>query len=109
LGFGHNKVVNEIQIVEELCDQQIIDFANGFRHCIARNSSGKVYCWGNNNNGLLGIGSKDESFHKPILNQYLNNEFVIDISCGAFHSLVLTNCEVYAWGWNGYGQIGNGC
>ncbi len=41
LGFGHNRVVNEIQIVEELCDQQIIDFANGFCHCIARNSSGK--------------------------------------------------------------------
>ncbi len=102
--------MNEKQIVEELCDQQIIDFANGLFHCIARNSSGKVYCWGCNNWGELGIGSEDESFHKPILNQYLNNEFVIDISCGAEHSLVLTNCgEVYAWGGNGRGQIGNGC
>ncbi len=45
LGFGHNEVVNEINIVE--CDQQIIDFANSNFHCIARNSSGKVYCWGN--------------------------------------------------------------
>jgi alpha-tubulin suppressor-like RCC1 family protein len=78
LGFGHNKVVNEIQIVEELRDQQIIDFANGVNHCIARNSSGKVYCWGSNNRGLLGIGSQDDSYHKPILNQYLNNEFVIE-------------------------------
>ncbi len=50
LGFGHDGVVNEIQIVEELCDQQIIDFANGSEHCIARNSSGKVYCWGWNIN-----------------------------------------------------------
>jgi alpha-tubulin suppressor-like RCC1 family protein len=110
LGFGHNRVVNEIQIVEELCDQQIIDFANGSHHCIARNSSGKVYCWGRNKWGLLGNGSKDWSYHKLKLNQYLNNEFVIDISCGAGHSLVLTNCgEVYAWGANGSGQIGNGC
>jgi alpha-tubulin suppressor-like RCC1 family protein len=110
LGFGHNRVVNEIQIVEELCDQQIIDFANGLNHCIARNSSGKVYCWGWNKWGLLGIGSQDESFHKPILSQYLNNEFVIDISCGGFHSLVLTNCgEMYAWGYNYHGQVGNGC
>jgi alpha-tubulin suppressor-like RCC1 family protein len=102
--------VNEIQIVEELCDQQIIDFANGFRYCIARNRSGKIYCWGWNIRGLLGIGSKDESYPKPKLNQYLNNEFVIDISCGVYHSLVLTNCgEVYAWGGNGWGQIGNGC
>ncbi len=60
--------------------------------------------------GLLGIGSQDESYPKPILNQYLNNEFVIDISCGAVHSLVLTNCgEVYVWGYNYWGQIGNGC
>jgi alpha-tubulin suppressor-like RCC1 family protein len=110
LGFGHEEVVNEIQIVEELCDQQIIDFANGSRHCIARNSSGKVYCWGWNIRGLLGIGSEDESYHKPKLNQYLNNEFVVDISCSLDHSLVLTNCgEVYAWGWNNWGQIGNGC
>jgi alpha-tubulin suppressor-like RCC1 family protein len=101
LGFGHGKVVNEIQIVEELCDQQIIDFANGLFHCIARNSSGKVYCSGYNRWGVLGIGSQDESYHRPTLNQYLNNEFVVDISCGLDHSLVLTNCgEVYAWGWN---------
>jgi RCC1 and BTB domain-containing protein len=110
LGFGHREVVTEIQIVKELCDQQIIDFANGDRHCIARNSRGKVYCWGSNYSGLLGIGSQDESYHKPKLNQYLNNEFVIDISCGVYHSLVLTNCgEVYAWGYNYWGRIGNGC
>jgi alpha-tubulin suppressor-like RCC1 family protein len=110
LGFGHDKVVNETQIVEELCGQQIIDFANGFFHCIARNSSGKVYSWGWNECGVLGIGSKDKSFHKPKLNQYLNNEFVVDISCGFRHSLVLTNSgEVYAWGRNYWGQIGNSC
>jgi alpha-tubulin suppressor-like RCC1 family protein len=108
LGFGHNRVVNEIQIVKELCDQQIIDFANGFYHCIARNSSGKVYYWGFNEWSVLGIGSVDESSYKPILNQYLNNEFVIDISCGVSHSLVLTNCgDVYTWGRNDWGQIGN--
>jgi alpha-tubulin suppressor-like RCC1 family protein len=57
----------------------------------------------------LGIGLQNNSYHKPILNQYLNNEFVFDISC-AFHSHVLKNCgEVYAWGGNRFGQIGNGC
>jgi alpha-tubulin suppressor-like RCC1 family protein len=110
LGFGHNRVVNEIQIVEELCDQQIIDFANGFCHCIARNSNGKVFCWGYNNWGLLGNGSEDNNYQKPKLNPYLDNEFVVDISCGAYHSLVLTNSgEVYAWGNNESGQIGNCC
>jgi alpha-tubulin suppressor-like RCC1 family protein len=100
--------VNEMQIVKELCEKQIIDFANGFYHCIARNSSGKVYCWGYNYRGFLGIGPNYDS--KPILDQYLNNEFFIDMSCGAFHSLMLTNYgEVYALGSNSCGQSGNGC
>jgi alpha-tubulin suppressor-like RCC1 family protein len=111
LGFGHNTVTNEPQIANQLCDQQIIDFANGLYHCIARNSSGKVYFWGCNNVwGLLGIGSKDNHYHKPVLNQYLKDEFVIEIRCGAYHSLVLTNSgRVYAWSANYFGQIGNGC
>jgi hypothetical protein len=33
--LGNDRVVTEIQIVKELCDQQIIDFANGLKHCIA--------------------------------------------------------------------------
>jgi hypothetical protein len=33
--LGHYRVVTGIQIVKELCDQQIIDFANGLKHCIA--------------------------------------------------------------------------
>jgi hypothetical protein len=97
-------------LIKELCDQQIIGFENSLYHCIAHKHSGKDYCWGRNDLGYLGIGSEDKSYHKPTLNQYLNNEFVVDISCGAGHSLVLTNCgEVYAWGSNYYGQIGNGC
>jgi alpha-tubulin suppressor-like RCC1 family protein/tRNA A-37 threonylcarbamoyl transferase component Bud32 len=110
LGFGHNRVVKEIQIVNELCDQQIIDFANDLHLCIARNSFGKIYCWGFNRLGFLGIGSENNIYQRPILNHYLNNEFIIDISCGDHYSLALTNFgEVYAWGWNKFGQIGNGC
>jgi RCC1 and BTB domain-containing protein len=103
--------MNEPQIANKLCDQQIIDFANGLYHCIARNSNRKVYCWGCNNVwGLLGIGSEDNHYHKPVLNPYLKDELVIEIRCGAYHSLVLASSgEVYAWGANYFGQIGNGC
>jgi alpha-tubulin suppressor-like RCC1 family protein len=99
LGFGHNSVVTEPQIVEQLCDQQINDFANGLYNCIALNSNGKVYCWGSNQWELLGIGSQDNSYQKLIKNQYLNYQFVIDMSCGAaYNSLTLTNFgEIYTW------------
>ncbi len=41
--------------------------------------------------------------------EYLSNKTVIEICCGSHHSLALTSeGEVYAWGNNKGGQIGNG-
>ncbi|CAM6001532.1 unnamed protein product, partial [Sphagnum balticum] len=82
----------------------------GHSHSLLLSEEGVIYAFGNNECGQIGIGSEDGSYPKPKLNEYLNNEFVVDISCGEDHSLVLTNCgEVYAWGHNYWGQIGNGC
>ncbi|CAM6031855.1 unnamed protein product, partial [Sphagnum compactum] len=41
--------------------------------------------------------------------QYLSDKQIIDACYGCDHSLVLTNCgEVYAWGWNQFGEVGDG-
>jgi len=45
-----------------------------------------------NQNANYNNNNYDERYPKPKLNEYLNNEFATDISCGAHHSLVLTNC-----------------
>jgi alpha-tubulin suppressor-like RCC1 family protein len=59
--------------------------------------------------GVLGNGKIDWQIYKPELNEYLSDKQNIDICCGENHSLVLTNSgEVYAWGGNVDGQIGNG-
>ncbi|CAG2171966.1 unnamed protein product [Oppiella nova] len=37
------------------------------------------------------------------------NEKVVDISCGVYHTLALTNVgHVYGWGHNSHGELGNG-
>jgi alpha-tubulin suppressor-like RCC1 family protein len=47
--------------------------------------------------------------YKPELYKYLNNKQIIDIFCGRYHSLVLTNSgEVHTWGRYEDGQIGIG-
>ncbi len=57
----------------------------------------------NNRNGVLG------NDNKPELNKYLSDKYIIDICCGSHHSLALTDSgEVYAWGRNYDGQVGNG-
>jgi alpha-tubulin suppressor-like RCC1 family protein len=110
LGFGNDREVKEITINENLSHKQIVDFKNSWKHVIGRTIHGKVYCWGEN--GIfcvLGNGKKDTIIYKPELNEYLNDKQIIDICCGFNHSLVLTNSgELYAWGGNWYGQIGNG-
>ncbi len=108
LGFGNKNKVNELTPNEELSYKQIIDFKNGSQHVIARTIDRKVYCWGCNDWGVLGNGNKDSNIYKPELNEYLSDKYINDICCGGCHSLVLTNSgEVYAWGENDCGQIGN--
>ncbi len=54
--------------------------------------------------GILGNGNTNYE-----ISEYLINEVIIDMSCGAYHSTVLTqNIELYVWGIM-TGQIGNGC
>ncbi len=37
------------------------------------------------------------------------NEFIVDMSCGSHHSIVLTqNKGLFVWGYNGFEQTGNG-
>ncbi len=43
----------------------------------------------------------------PIEVKGFNNERVVMISCGCYHSMALTECgHVYSWGHNLYGQLG---
>jgi RCC1 and BTB domain-containing protein len=112
LGFGNNKSITQLKLNEDLSSKQIIDFKNSYRHVIARTINGKIYCWGFNEYGVLGNGREGFSFswryYRPELNEYLCDKNIIDICCGFGHSLVLTNSgEVYAWGLNEYGQVGN--
>ncbi len=86
---------------------QIIDFNNGLYHVFARTISGKVYCWGYNEFGVLGNGKNDGVIYKPELNEYLSNKQITDICCGKYYTLVLDNSgEIYSWGSNQSIQIG---
>ncbi len=107
LGLGQNNSVSKPTIVNELCDKNIVEFKSGWFHCMARTYCGKIYSFGMNFSGHLGIGEKDNEFHKPKLVNYLNDIKIIDMCCGGYHSLVLTNLgEVYVWGDNRYRQLG---
>ncbi len=52
---------------------------------------------------------QEDAIYRPELNKFLSDKFIIDVCCGAHHSLALTkNGEVYTCGKNKNEQIGSG-
>jgi len=87
-----------------LKDVEFIECGRDFAFCKMLNN--ETFCWGNNQQGKLGLGNDDDQ-NTPILNSALSNEDVVDIKCGGYHMLVLTlNGDVLSCGNNSYGQLG---
>ena len=109
-GFGHQMVVNEPKIIEELCDKSVIQFYNGIGSTYALTSDNKLIGWGSNEYGQLGIRVVNYTkIYKPVLIEDLNDVNIRQISCGLNHTLLLSsNGIVYGWGDNKWGQIGCG-
>ena len=83
--------------------------ATSQQHALAI-QNGALFGWGNNNLGQLGIGvystGANRSVPVPIGNGMESG--VTGVSAGTNHSLAIKNGAVYSWGYNQYGQLGNG-
>jgi alpha-tubulin suppressor-like RCC1 family protein len=78
----------------------------GFEHSLALTESGRVFGWGHNFYGQLGVNVMHSS--EPIIIE-LNDLEIKKISCDLGHSLLLScDGDIYAFGWNRWGEIGNG-
>lgn len=66
----------------------------------------KLYCWGLNLNGQLGLGSVTVDSQPP---QPVDLPGVVSVSLGAdFTCVLLSTGKVRCWGGNGYGQLAQG-
>ena len=67
----------------------------------------KVYAFGRNRFGGLGLGSDEENIVSPQWNADLSDKQISNIFCGFEHWIALTNAgQCYAWGHNDCGQLG---
>ena len=90
-GLGHNSVVNEPQIIPELCHKNIQQFFIGKSLILGLTCDKQVFGWGRNTRGQLGRGydsGKNECLKPEII--CFPFESVIQLSCGSFHSLALS-------------------
>jgi len=88
--------------------QTVTAISAGTTHTCAV-AGGKAYCWGQNPYGELGNGTTSDS-SVPVAvtaSGALNGKFVTDISAGGNHTCAIASGQVYCWGLNSYGQLGN--
>lgn len=75
-------------------------------HTCAVGTDRRAYCWGNNADGQLGDGTREER-DKPVAVGVFTD--VVDVSAGYTHScLVRESSDLYCWGKNDRGQLGDG-
>jgi alpha-tubulin suppressor-like RCC1 family protein len=108
LGDGTTKIRSAPVDVYGLTDITMI--AAGMSHTCAVTSAGAVKCWGGNLSGQLGNGNQGDYASNPTPVQVAGLETgVAAIAAGLGHTCALTDHgAVKCWGWNRYGQLGNG-
>jgi hypothetical protein len=81
--------------------------AAGFSHSLVLARDGRVWGWGQNDHGQLGLG--DTAPRAAPCAVEWEMPAVAAVACGEWHSLALTaDGLLYAWGMGAYGQLGAG-
>jgi alpha-tubulin suppressor-like RCC1 family protein len=87
---------------------KIAGISAGCIHSLALTAGGEVLAWGNNKYGELGDDSTDPS-DVPVRVELPRNFKAVAVAAGCYFSLALgAGGEIFAWGDNKLGQLGNG-
>ena len=112
LGDGTNNRSNIPICISDIATNlvNIKEISAGEDHTVAIDEDGKVYAWGDNDWGQLGDGTNNRSNIPICISDIATNLVNIKaISAGGDHTVAIDeNGKVYAWGYNGNGQLGDG-
>ncbi|QDZ17710.1 chromosome condensation regulation protein [Chloropicon primus] len=113
LGEGYNR--NSPQVVHGLQGKEIVTIVCGAYHTFAVDSEKRVYGWGSNRFGQLGLGHTDDVLTPtlipglPAVMSPQSPYGIVTFSAGNHHSVMVSeNGTMFAWGRNSAGQLGLG-
>lgn len=99
----------------DLSNHTIIDVSCGTQHTVFLSKKGKLFGMGDNRENQLGINQRGKSEEPvsqvpfPTRIHFSKAAKPVRVSCGAFHSAVLTDSgEVFTWGKGKCGRLGHG-
>lgn len=102
--FEDHLIPHKLQALHEHFISQI---SGGWRHTMALTSDGKLFGWGWNKFGQVGVGDNHDHC-SPVHVQFPHDQKVIQISCGWRHTLAVTERDnVFSWGRGTNGQLGH--
>lgn len=94
------------EIVQTLEGNRIKEIKSGIEHNIVMTEEGTLYSFGKGNFGSLGLGGTVFSPSCRLISK-LSNKKVVELACGMFHTLALSDTgDVYSWGRGFEGQLG---
>lgn len=116
LGYGHTNNLGDDETVASLdylaIDERVIDLSAGLYHNCAVLESGKILCWGANDQGQLGLGHTDSIGDDEDLSSSTKIDFgvkAVRIYSGTkYNCALLENSKIKCWGENTTGQLGLG-
>ncbi|XP_027343028.1 PH, RCC1 and FYVE domains-containing protein 1-like isoform X2 [Abrus precatorius] len=111
LGHGVDSDVLHPKLIESLSNTNIELVACGEYHTCAVTLSGDLYTWGDGtyNYGLLGHGNQVSHWVPKRVNGPLEGIHVSSISCGPWHTAVVTSSgQLFTFGDGTFGVLGHG-
>ncbi|MCX6939033.1 MAG: hypothetical protein NTU80_14295 [Verrucomicrobia bacterium] len=83
--------------------------AMGEDFTLGLDAAGRLFAWGNNSQSQLGTGSLTTNSVTPLPVAVPAGVAVVDFTTGYRHAVLLgSDGQLYAWGFNGLGQLGTG-
>uniref|UniRef100_A0A8B9YG25 HECT-type E3 ubiquitin transferase n=1 Tax=Bos mutus grunniens TaxID=30521 RepID=A0A8B9YG25_BOSMU len=97
--LGHEREGNKPEQIGALADQHIVHVACGESHSLALSDQGQLFSWGAGSDGQLGLMTIEDSVAVPRLIQKLNQQTILQVSCGNWHCLALAaDGQFFTWG-----------
>ncbi|KAK2841857.1 hypothetical protein Q5P01_012057 [Channa striata] len=96
-------------IPDALCHIPVCQVACGNQHSVALTKDGRVFTWGQDSRGQLGLGNRSTGTSSPQHLRSLSDIPLVQVAAGGEHSFALSvSGGVFGWGRNDCGQLGLG-